>query len=51
MTNGDDDGLPIAGLSDLDADVLGRVYVELHDAESTTTDDRKGCDVENSPVA
>jgi len=39
MMNGDDDGLPIADLSDLDSDVLGRVYHELHDAESTTTED------------
>jgi hypothetical protein len=51
MTNGDDDGLPITDPSDLDADVLSRVYNELHDAEPTTIDDWKGYDVENSPVA
>jgi len=51
MTNGDNDGPPITDLSDLDTDVLGRVYDELHDAELATTDDWKGCDVENSPVA
>ena len=43
-------GLPIANLSDLDAAVLDRVYDERHDTEPTTTEDWKGCDVENSPV-
>lgn len=39
MTNGHDDGLPIADPSDLGIDVIGSFYDELHDAkppQSTT---------------
>lgn len=51
VMNGDDNGLPFADPSGFDADVLGRGSDELHDTEPATTDDWKGCDVENSPVA
>ena len=51
MTNGDDDGLPIADPSDLGIDVIGGFYDELHDDETATIDDWKARDVENSPVA
>ena len=51
MTNGDDDGHPIADPSDLGIDVIGGFYDELHDDETDTIDDWKARDVENSPVA
>ncbi|WEL20834.1 hypothetical protein [Halorhabdus sp. BNX81] len=51
MTDGDDDGLPIADPSDLNPDVLGGVYDEIHNGEPATIDDWKARDVENPPVA